>query len=130
MKSSEEIAESIALRIGHVYFRPLMCAGTATEVNLLLYYLHEIWAEIVEQPEKLRTILQASLSNENCGALSFDRCYRKQHPQASEDDIVAYVLDQWRQISKRIGLSVPYSNMRNCFQDNDRLNQLFLDEES
>jgi hypothetical protein len=130
MKPSEEIAEFIALRIGHVYFRPLMYGGTATEVDLLLYHLHEIWAEIVELPEKFRTTLQASLSDENCGASSFDCCYRKQHPRANEDDIVAYVIDQWRQISNRIGLPVLYSNIRNCFQHNDRLSQLFLDEES
>ena len=130
MKSAEQMVEGISLRIGLIYFRPLLYGGTAAEVYLLLYYLHEIWAEMVEQTEPYRASLQACLSEQNCGALSFDRCFRKLHPQANEEDIVAYVVDQWRKISKRAGLPIPYSKIRSCFQHNEQLSQLFLDEES
>lgn len=130
MKSAEQMVEGICLRIGYIYFRPLMYGGTAAEVDLLLYYLHEIWAEMVEQTEQYRATFQASLSEQNCGAWSFDRCYRKLHPQATEEDTVAYVIDQWRKISKRACLPIPYSKIRSCFQHNEQLSQLFLDEES
>jgi hypothetical protein len=43
---------------------------------------------------------------------------------------VEYVVEQWRKISKLVGLPVLYSKITSGFEGNERLRALFPDEEN
>ncbi len=129
MKSSEEIAESITLRIGHIYFRPLLYGGTPEGVELILHYYHELWSEIFGLQEQYTSARQIVHSEENCGSMGFASRHQKRYPHASRDKTLTYVVRQWRKISKQIGVPVPYSFLRKEFQTNKQLQNLFPEEE-
>ena len=130
MKSSKQIAESIALRIGHIYFRPAMYGGTPEGVELVLYCYHELWTDIFGLREQFIPAIQAISAEESCGALGFAHHHKRRYPRASRDKTMAYVVKQWRKISKRLSVPVPYAAIRLEFKDNERPKNLFLDEES
>lgn len=106
MKTPERIIEVILLRIGSVYHgnRSLMYGGTPEGVDLLLHTYHVIWAEIVERCDDLATIGRAIYEEEDCGTMGFPRQYRTSHPNASDQEVAGYVVEQWRTISERLGM--------------------------
>jgi hypothetical protein len=73
-------------------------------------------------------VVRAVARHQECGAASFAHRYWLNHPDSSEQECVEYVVDQWRKISKLIGLPVPYSKIRSEFEGNERLEALFPDE--
>jgi hypothetical protein len=81
-------------------------------------------SEVVENAD------ESSFGEGQCGAASFAHCHRLNHPDSSEQERVEYVVEQWRKISKLIGLPVPYSKIRSGFEGNERLRALFPDEEN
>jgi len=127
-KSLEQIAESLALRIGHIYFRPLMYGQNAGEVQMALDLYHSFWAELLDKKQELSEAARAIARQQECGAANFAHRYRLDHPDSSEQERAEYVVEQWRKISKLIGLPVPYSKIRSEFKDNERLRSLFPDE--
>jgi len=72
----------------------------------------------------------AVANEQECGAASFTHRHRLNHPDSSEQERVEYVVEQWRKISKLVGLPVPYSKIRSGFEGNERLMALFPDEEN
>ena len=130
MKSFEQIAESIALRIGHIYFRPLMYGLNAGEVGMALDLYHSFWAQLLDKERELSEAVRAVANEQECGAASFAHRHRLNHPESSEQERVEYVVEQWRKISKLVGLPVPYSKIRSGFEGNERLRARFPDEEN
>ena len=128
MKDTEEILQFIASRIGHIYFRPLMWGGTAVGVDLTLHFYHELWAEIHHQQEHYLKISRKIHEQQKCGAASFATRYGLNHPTSSEKERAAYAVEQWRKISKKMVVPVPYTAIRAEFKENDLLKDLFLDE--
>jgi len=129
MKTSQEIVNYLCQRIGQIYFRPLMYGGTGEGVGLALSIYHEMLAEIYEQQEAFTLAIRTRQAEENCEAFDFSRRYRERNPSASEQEIATYVVEQWRIVSKRLNLPIPYASLREAFRENERLRNKFLDEE-
>ena len=108
MKSSQEIVSFIASRIGHIYFRPLMYGGTAFGVNLLLYQCHEFWAESMECRSRFSEIFQHVNDEEDCGSAGFAFHYLRMNPNSSEEEQITYIVQQWKKVSERLGIPIPY----------------------
>lgn len=125
MKTTEEIADFILHRIGHIYFRPMMYGGTADGVELLLHNYHELWAEIFEKRNEYEEARYKIQKRQNCGALGFASKYRELHPDAGQDAVSEYVVKNWRKISKELGLLIPYEELREFFKDNDKIIRSF-----
>jgi hypothetical protein len=129
-KSFEQIAESIVLRIGHIYFRPLMYGMNAGEVEMALDLYHSFWAQLLDKELELSEVVRAVAYQQECGSASFAHRHRLNHPDSSEQERAEYVVEQWRKISKLGGLPIPYPKIRSGFEGNERLKALFPDEEN
>ncbi len=130
MKPSEQMAEKIALRIGHIYFRPLMYGGTAKGVALVLDVYHELWADLTGQEKIYESLCRSALSDEILAEIGFDLRDKMYDPSMSEVEKAAYTVAHWRRISKRLKIPVPYAELRRVFSDKERLRDLFPDEPS
>ena len=106
MKTIEEFLGILALRLGDLYQRPLMHGGTTEGVELLLHNYHSLWAEIVEQHDEFWNVWHAVLAEQDCGAANFSTYYARRHPNASEQEILAYVLEHWEDISTRLNIPI------------------------
>ncbi len=116
MKSPELTIEYIARQIGYVYLhRPLLYGGNGAGVEIYLHDHHEIWAFIVDRRDDLLNARSYQLSVEGCGANNFSSFYAATHRNATEDEIAAYVVKQWRAISEQMGVPVPYDEITNEF---------------
>ncbi len=107
MKSSQEIVEFIAERIGHIYMRPHMYADTSSCVDLLLHYYHELWAEIVGKASEYNDVRMEAAGKMGCGAASFPIQFAFENPEATGDEIAGYVVERWMKISQALGVPVP-----------------------
>ncbi len=116
MKNIQNVASFIEERIGHIYFRPLMYGGTASCVDMLLHYYHELWAEIFDNKDLYDKVQRKVHDACECEALNFSGRFSFNHPEASELEMVQFVVDQWMIISKELGVSVPYDNIRKLFK--------------
>ncbi len=121
MKDSQEIEAILALKIGYMYYhRPLMYGGTADGVDLLLHTYHEIWSEIEGRHDEFRNTWWRVLEEEECGSANFSTRYRMNHPEASDEEIVSYAVDQWRKVSTRLGVPIPHQQLRLSFRTHAR----------
>jgi hypothetical protein len=104
MKTVDQIVAIVEDRIGHIYARPLMYGGTAHGVDLILHNFHELWAMILDLQDDYQIIRMNSSDEEGCGSANFATHYHRDRPQASDQETVRYVVDQWKKISDRQGL--------------------------
>jgi hypothetical protein len=109
MKTEDQTILFIKNRIHHIYQRPFMYGGSASEIDLLLSAYFELWAAIIGNLQEFKLIRESLLKDLNCGAANLSTKYRIDYPAASETDIVMFVLQQWKRIGKESGLSVPTS---------------------
>jgi len=117
MKTPDEIIEYIALRIGYVYYhRPLMYGGDGEGVDLLLHTYHTIWSEIVERHAEFQATCLKVSAEEKCGAANFATRYKMNHPQESEQEIAAYVVQQWRKISDCLSVPLDHAFLKREFE--------------
>ena len=113
MKATDQIVAELAYRIGLIYYhRPLMYGGTPAGVELLLWTLHSLWAFAVEREEEFDVEWRAELEREDCGAFDFSYRYSLNHPQASEDEIVAYTVKHWAIVSDRLNVPIPHARLK------------------
>lgn len=91
-------------RIRHIYRRPLMYGGTAEGVDLLLHYYHELWAEINQREDDFEKATSVQRSKDGCGSLGFTFHYRRNRPDAQDEETVKYVVEQWQMISAMLSL--------------------------
>ncbi len=105
MKSTDQVIEFITSRIRHIYARPLMYGGSAKGVDNILHLYHELWADIVERKEDYENIRQHIYKEQECGSAGFASRYQLNHSNSSETETVKYVVEQWKKISERLGMS-------------------------
>ncbi|QDU93931.1 hypothetical protein [Lignipirellula cremea] len=106
MKTSEEMIDWLAVRMGNIFQRPLMYGGTGAGVEDWLYVYTEFWAEIVDRRDEWQTVRWQVGAEEDCGSNSFSGRYAEAHPEASEPEISAYTVAQWRKVADRLGMPV------------------------
>lgn len=94
MKTKEQIAETYVERIGHVYFRPLIYGGDGHGIELLLSLYHSFWAELLDQEDNLSDSIKTVMEEQKCGAFSFVRRYKYNHPNATEEELADYAVLQ------------------------------------
>ena len=128
MLTSEAMAELLAERIGHVYFRPLMYGGSAEGVELILDCYHGMWADLHERREEYQALMVHEASSRRCGAASFSWGYKERHPGAPEAEVSEYIVSVWGGISRRLGVPVPYRKLVEAMPNNP-LGAKFLEEE-
>jgi len=107
VKSNREIVDFIEERIGHIYLRPKMYGGSASGVDLILHYYHELWSEIFDKLSIYKLICDQTYANLNCGSAGFFTKYSMDNPSASDDEVTNFVIDQWIKISENLGVSIP-----------------------
>jgi len=110
MKTADQIIEHITEYIVHIYLRPLMYASDAYHLDLLLGAYHELWSFSSETLEDFRAIRSAD-DTEPMNTLNegFAEVYRKMNPAASEQEIAFHVVDKWLQISRQLGMHLPFN---------------------
>ena len=91
---------------------------------------HSFWAQLLDKERELSEVVRAVANEQECGAASFAHRHRLNHPDSSEQERVEYGVEQWRKISKLVGLPVLYSKITSGFEGNERLRALFPDEEN
>jgi hypothetical protein len=111
MKTTDQILEYLSDRIGHVYFRPLMYGGSPGSVDLILYYYHELWSEILECQDDFNEYSQKVHQDENCGSSDFSTRFIINNPGASDEDIAKYIVIQWMKISKLLKIPIKYDDL-------------------
>jgi hypothetical protein len=110
MKSSEAMVEYLAERIGLLYYHlPLAYGGSASGVETLLYAYHNAWSYLVEFDGDWRKAWWKALEAEDCGSADFSTRYSMNHPQASEEEVAAYVVKHWRPVSDELGVPIPHA---------------------
>jgi hypothetical protein len=107
MRDAQAILEAVLLRIRRVYDRPLMYAETPQHVDTLLQYYHELWGMIVAAEEKVEAVERSAREEIQASAMSFATRYRRMRPKASEAQVANYVVRKWREIDKRLGITLP-----------------------
>jgi hypothetical protein len=112
MKTTEEIIDLIADKIGFIYHHnPLMYGGTPEGVETLLFYYHLLWAEIVDRVDDWRTVYSDQLTAEDAGSRTFSGKYRLDHPEATDRVAIKYATDQWRKISDKLGVPIKHEEI-------------------
>lgn len=108
----EETVVYIARRIGYLYYhRPLMCGGSGAGVDLLLHTYHDIWSVIVGRQNEVREVWGRVLEEEDCGSADFSTRYSMNHPEAFDEQIAGYAVEQWRKVSDRLDVPVPHAEL-------------------
>ena len=117
MKKTDQIIKFIEERIGHIYFRPRMYGGDASGTDMLLHYYHELWAEIFDRRKDYENIRRNLEQKQDCGSASFSIRYKENNPGYSDDKITDYVVEQWKKISKQLGIQIPYEKLSKLFKN-------------
>jgi hypothetical protein len=109
MKTTEEIIDLIAWRIGLLYHHnPLMYGGTPEGVENLLFHYHLLWAEIVDRVKEHSDVKGQVYEEEECNGHGFVGRYLVLHPDAKAGEVLQYLVSQWRKISDRLGIPIPH----------------------
>lgn len=112
MKTTEQIIGLIAERIGLIYHHyPLAYGGSPEGVETLLFYYHDLWAEIVERKKEYIEARSAAHEKEECNGHSFSGRYLSLHPEASDREVAKYATTQWRTISDKLGLPIQHERI-------------------
>ena len=112
MKSTDEIVAFIVERIGHIYFRPLMYGGSASGVDTILHYYHELWSKIFDKYHQYQSIRNSIEEKLGCGSANFSTKYKMEHSNATENEVAFFSVDQWMLISDKLGVPVPYESIK------------------
>lgn len=129
MKSADQIVDFIVERIGHIYFWPLLYGGSASGVDTILHYYHELWSMIFGQYDYYRSIRDSIEQELDCGAANFSTKYQMEHSSATENEIAFFAVDQWMKISERLKIPVPYEKLKTEFEstaDSPNINKKFF----
>ena len=110
MRSGEEISVELAQMIASVYLRPAMYAGATDAPESprilcgVLWTAHWAWALSHERESELMRTHQDVARESGCVCLDFVATYRERHPNASFREQTQFVLEQWKVISRRMGV--------------------------
>lgn len=113
MTSIDEVIEHLAYRIGLIYYdNAFAYGGDADGVETLLRTYHEVWAEIVGRYDEYREARSKISDQDDCGANNFPGCYRSKHPEADDDEVTEYVVQQWRKVSDCLGVPIRHEELQ------------------
>lgn len=108
MNDAGQVLRFVLDRIAQIYQRPLMYGGTPESVDNLLYYYHELWAEILERREEFESVYRGELEREGCGNMHFAGHYRhRRRPGAEDGEATDFVVRRWLKVSGRLGIALP-----------------------
>src|SRR5262249_37322361 len=108
MKDGFRILQFVLSVIGRIYERPFMYGGDADGVELILWHYHQLQAEIVDRREEFDAVLESFTLNRQCCVMGSAGHYREHvRPEAPEDEVVRYVVAQWKAIDERLRIAVP-----------------------
>ncbi|QDS91607.1 hypothetical protein FF011L_03370 [Roseimaritima multifibrata] len=102
MRTPDQIADELADVIRHVYARPSMYARPDT-IESTLWNFHWAWAIVRESEVRFRELRSETLSRHKAPSGLFSR-FKHDNPDASDDEALAFTLDQWRAVSTELGV--------------------------
>jgi hypothetical protein len=102
MKNTQDILDFVSSRIHQIYERPLMYGGTALGVDLILHCYNELWAEAGDKSEDYESLYIQAHQEQGCGSANFSTKFLQKFPRASELEVASYVIQQWKEIRKRL----------------------------
>lgn len=102
MRTSQQIADELADMIRHVYARPSMYARSDT-IEGTLWNFHWAWAIVHESEDDFHELHRSTLTRHKAPSGLFSR-FKFDNPDASDDDALAFTLDQWRAVSAELGV--------------------------
>lgn len=108
MRTNKQILNFVVERIRNIYLRPLMYGGSPSGVELILHCYHEMWSEILKCKDEYDRCRIKIHRSEGCGSSNFSNRFMELDPDAKEDEIIKYVVTQWKKISDLLGIPVKY----------------------
>ena len=111
MKEASEILAIVLKTMASIYKRPMMHGTSAGEVDTLLWHYHALWIEIMERDlEGYRSEVSRIHGRRHSCNRSFEGHYRlhtKRGGEASEAEVIEYVLQTWKKMDGKLGIDVP-----------------------
>jgi hypothetical protein len=105
----DAVGQHVAGIIMNIYRRPHMYAPSWAEHEafaLALHLLHHVWGMAVNRESDLSASLVRILAEESMTVTTSDReCVLRRNPDATDEDVTAFVLAFWRRISLDLGMS-------------------------
>ncbi len=106
MKHPADVMRFVLKRLEQVYEQPLVYGRSAEGVDLVLHYYHELWAFLANREDDYRRVSRDAHADQMGGSGPFAGQYRWHEPTASDEEVVDYVIDCWRDISDRLGVPI------------------------
>ncbi|HZU36432.1 MAG TPA: hypothetical protein VFA18_11015 [Gemmataceae bacterium] len=108
MKQAADLMRFVLNRLEQVYEQPLVYGRTAEGVDLILHYYHELWAFLAGRDGDFRRVSRDAHAAQLGGSGPFVTQYRWYEPAASDEEVVEYIVNRWREISDRLGVPLPW----------------------
>lgn len=108
--SGQEILGFLADRIRLVYVRPTMYGADARGAYLLLKIYHDLYAKILQREWDYFEAFSEATSAAGCEPRPIEQSVdvlRQQGRDATEDDLVGFVVGLWKQIDAKLGWEFP-----------------------
>ena len=100
--SVDEIRLELNTQIAYIFERPKFfgCQDEcgAEVIDSVLWFHCEMLAYINGKGAKFKDIVFAAFAKTGCDEFGFTRGYQRLHPQYTDDELVEFVLSQWRAI--------------------------------
>ncbi|MFM9061526.1 MAG: hypothetical protein ACKOOI_00610 [Pirellula sp.] len=106
MRTPEEIADKVAEAIRGIYLRPTNYAPHSDVERLLIHY-HWFWAVIQGRELEWDELWHRTYIHEHANAGIWSR-HRDRHPDLTDDEVLAYTLGVWRELS--LAMNVPIAD--------------------
>lgn len=111
MKESGEIVTILLRTVASIYRHPKMHGESAAEIDTLLWHYHALWVEVMERNiAAFRLEVSRIHGRRHSCSLLFQGHYRnhtKKGKEASQDEVIAYVIKMWQKMDEKLGIDVP-----------------------
>ena len=108
MKTSSEVAHSIAQHVANVYLSPSMHVGavdapySANSLEALLLALHYHWAFAHDREQEYQTLVIAQRKAAQCDNLGFADAFRRFNEGVTDEEASKFVMRNLREISMKL----------------------------
>jgi len=107
MTTVGQVVEFVEERIVFAYQRPDMAGGSAEGLDLVLLNDHQLWAVILGREDEFHRIQSKVCLEVGCGTMGFATFFRREKPNASEQELCGHVIAQWKRIDQRLNMPSP-----------------------
>jgi len=107
MRTVEQVVEFMQDVIAFAYQRPDMVNLSADGLDLVLQNNHHLWAEIVGRHDEFYQVFSDVCMEVGSGTDGFARHFRREMPNASEQELCGHVIAEWKRIGERLKMLVP-----------------------